>query len=63
MANCAFYHDLYSSFAQSPKSSTLGYNRETFGILEYQLPQLYAAVIELSVKAKNYWNPPSITGE
>ena len=63
ITNCAFYHGLYTSFAQSPKSTTLGYNKETFGALEAQLPQLYAAVIELSVKAKDYWNPPSIAGE
>ena len=63
ITNCAFYHGLYSSFAQSPKSTTLGYNKETFGALEAQLPQLYAAVIELSVKAKNYFNPPSTAGE
>ena len=62
ITNCAFYHGLYTSFAQSPKSTTLGYNKEMFGALEAQLPQLYAAVIELSVKAKNYWSPPSIAG-
>ena len=63
IANCAFYHGLYKSFAESPKSTTLGYNSETFGALEAQLPELYAAVIELSVKAKNYWSPPSVAGE
>ena len=63
IANCAFYHGLYRSFAENPKSTTLGYNTETFGALEAQLPQLYAAVIELSMKAKNYWNPPSVAGE
>ena len=63
IANCAFYHGLYRSFAESPKSTTLGYNKETFGALEAQLPELYAAVIELSVKAKNYWKPPSVAGE
>ena len=61
--NCSFYHGLYRSLAQNPKSTTLGYNEETFGALESQLPQLYAAVIELSVKAKNCWDPPSIGGE
>ena len=63
IANCAFYHGLYRSFAESPKSTTLGYNSETFGALEAQLLELYAAVIELSAKAKNYWNPPSVAGE
>ena len=63
IANCAFYHGLYRSFAESPKSTTLGYNKETFGALEAQLPELYAAVIELSVKAKNHWKPPSVAGE
>ena len=63
IANCAFYHGLYTSFAETPKSTTLGYNKKTFGTLEAQLPSLYAAVIELSVKAKNYWDPPSVVGE
>ena len=63
IANCAFYHGLYRYFAEIPKSTTLGYSKETFGTLEAQLPELYAAVIELSVKAKNYWKPPSAAGE
>ena len=64
IASCSFYHGLYRSLAQNPKSTTaLGNNEETLGALESQLPQLYAAVIELSVKAKNCWNPPSIVGE
>ena len=63
IANCAFYHGLYISFTESPKSTTLGYNKETFDALEAQLPELYAAVIELSVKAKCYWKPQSVTGE
>ena len=63
IANCAFYHGLYRSFAESPKSTTLGYNTEAFDALEAQLPELYAAVIELSVKAKNYWKPQSVAGE
>jgi len=41
----------------------LGYNDETFSVLEAQLPELYAAAIELSVKAKSYWNPSSAVGE
>ena len=63
IANCAFYNGLYRSFAERPTSTTLGYNKETFGALEAQLPELYAAAIELSAKAKNYWEPPSVAGE
>ena len=63
IANCAFYHGLYRSFAETPKSTTLGYNKETLGALEAQLPELYAAVIELSVKARNYWKPQTVAGE
>jgi hypothetical protein len=59
LIKCEFYHGLYTSFASNRTPSTFDYGK-AFSTFEDHLPQLYAAVLELSVKAKKYINPPSI---
>jgi hypothetical protein len=59
LIKCEFYHNLYSAFVQNRKSSTFDYGK-AFSMFEDHLPQLYAAVVELSIKAAKYINPPSI---
>jgi hypothetical protein len=61
LVKCEFYHGLYSAFAQSPNSRNLDY-KATFSVFEVRLPQLYAAAIVLSLKAKNYFDPPGKAG-
>jgi hypothetical protein len=61
LVKCEFYHGLYIKFAQSRSSGAL-VHQKMFQHLEHHLPHLYAIVVEISFKAKRYFNPPGKLG-
>ena len=58
LVKCEFYHKLYISFADTSRSQTSD-SGGFFTILEGRLPELYATVIELSVKSAAYMESSS----
>ena len=53
LLKCEFYHRLYVSFAET-SNSQMSDSKKIFDCLEGRLPELYALVIELSVKSVAY---------
>ena len=58
LVKCDFYHNLYISFTETSNIQTSDSGR-IFTILESRLPELYAIVIELSVKVEAYMESSS----
>jgi len=57
LVKCEFYHRVYASFAEKYKGPAD--HRRIFAEFESHLPKLYAAVVQISVKAKSYMLPAS----
>ena len=53
LVKCEFYHSLYDNFAKTTDSKSLEH-QNIFRVLECYLPEIYAAVIEVTVKTVAY---------